>query len=206
MCVTIKPYWKRLEDVAMEFRWISSLEKVFSDESLMAYSITEATALRCERFSVQCATYYDGNDKLYGDVAVSTDLPGDVRLYRVGYVPAMLPAYPWSDNNFLRKQPGVFPDPLFEQAENISLSRKQWRSLWIEAVIPEDCPAGCYTITLTFTSKVPWLDIRESTSFTVAPSRLEEAKERRGKTSNLRRGYIAREEKRSSGTKYTIAW
>ncbi|MBP3435863.1 MAG: DUF4091 domain-containing protein [Clostridia bacterium] len=151
----------------MEFRWISSLEKVFSDESLMASSITEATALRGERFSVQCATYYDGNDKLYGDVAVSTDLPGDVRLYRVGYVPAMLPAYPWSDDNFLRKQPGVFPDPLFEQAENISLSRKQWRSLWIEAVIPEDCPAGCYTITLTFTSKVPWLDIRESTSFTV---------------------------------------
>ena len=62
----------------MEFRWISSLEKVFSDESLMASSITEATALRGERFSVQCATYYDGNDKLYGDVAVSTDLPGDV--------------------------------------------------------------------------------------------------------------------------------
>ncbi len=151
----------------MEFRWISSLEKVFSDEPLAAAAITEATALRGERFSVQCATYYGGNDKLYGDVTVNTDLPGGVRLYRVGYVPVMLPAYPWSDDNFLRKQPGIFPDPLFEQSENISLSCKQWRSLWIEAAVPEDCPAGRYTLTLTFTSKVPWLDIRETTSFTV---------------------------------------
>ncbi len=151
----------------MEFRWISSLEKVFSDEPLTAPSVTEATALRGERFSVQCATYYDGLDKLYGDVTVTTDLPGDVRLYRVGYVPAMLPAYPWSDEHFLRKDPGVFPDPLFEQSENISFSRKQWRSLWIEAAIPEDCPAGKYTVTLKFDSKVPWLDIHESTSFTI---------------------------------------
>ncbi len=151
----------------MEFRWISSLEKVFSDEPLSAPSITEATALRGEHFQVQCATYFEGNDKLYGDVSLNTDLPGQVRLYRVGNVPAMLPTYPWADDNFLRKSPGVFPDPLFEQSENISLSRKQWRALWVEAVIPPDCPAGRYTITLTFTSKVPWLDIRESTSFTL---------------------------------------
>ena len=151
----------------MEFRWISSLEKVFSDEPLTAPPMTEATALRGEHFSVQCATYFEGADKLYGDVTVTTDLPCAVRLYRVGYVPSMLPTYPWADDNFLRKQPGVFPDPLFEQSQNISLSRQQWRSLWIEAAIPEDCPAGRYTITLTFDSKVPWLNICESTSFAV---------------------------------------
>ncbi len=151
----------------MEFRWISSLEKVFPDEPLSAPEMTEATALRGEHFSVQCATYFEGNDKLYGDVSLTTDLPGQVRLYRVGHVPAMLPTYPWADDNFLRKSPGVFPDPLFEQSENISLSRKQWRTLWVEVVVPPDCPAGRYTVTLTFTSKVPWLDIRESTSFTL---------------------------------------
>ncbi len=151
----------------MEIRWISSLEKVFSDEPLTAPAQTEATALRGERFSVQCATYYEGDDKLAVDVAVDTDLPGEVKLYRVGYVPAMLPAYPWSDDNFLRKAPGVFPDPLVEITEQISLSRKQWRSVWVEAAVPEDCPAGRYTITLTFTSRVDWLDICEKTSFTL---------------------------------------
>ena len=151
----------------MEIRWISSLEKVFSDEPLTAPAQTEATALRGERFNVQCATYYSGDDKLAVDVSVDTDFPGEVKLYRVEYVPAMLPAYPWSDDNFLRKTPGVFPDPLVEITNQISLSRKQWRSVWVEAAVPEDCPAGRYTITLTFTSRVEWLDICEKTSFTL---------------------------------------
>lgn len=151
----------------MEFRWISSLEKVFSDEPLAAPAVREATALRGEIFSVQCATFYEGDDKLSGNVSVNTDFPGAVKLYRVGYVPSMLPAYPWSDDDFLRKSPGVFPDPLIEVTGQVSLARKQWRSLWIEATVPEDCPAGRYTIELEFTSTVEWLDIHETTSFTL---------------------------------------
>lgn len=151
----------------MELRWISSLEKVFSDEPLSAPAVSEATALRGEIFSVQCATFYEGDDKLSATVGLKTDFPGDVKVYRVGYVPSMLPAYPWSDDDFLRKAPGVFPDPLVEVTQEISLSRKQWRSVWVEATVPEDCPAGRYTVELTFTSTVEWLDICESTSFTL---------------------------------------
>ncbi len=151
----------------MEIRWISSLEKVFSDEPLTAPSIETATALRGERFSVQCATYYEGDDKFAVDVSLKTDFPGNVKLYRVGYVPSLLPAYPWSDEHFLRKTPGVYPDPLCEITQQISLSRKQWRSVWVEAEVPEDCPAGKYTIELPFTSQVEWLDICETTAFTL---------------------------------------
>ena len=109
----------------MELRWISSLEKVFSDEPLSAPAVSEATALRGEIFSVQCATFYEGDDKLSATVGLKTDFPGDVKVYRVGYVPSMLPAYPWSDDDFLRKAPGVFPDPLVEVTQEISLSRKR---------------------------------------------------------------------------------
>lgn len=151
----------------MEIRWISSLEKVFSDEALAAPELREATALRGERFSVQCATYYEGLDKLAVEVSMKTDLPGEVKLYRVGYVPSLLPTYPWSDDHFLRKTPGIYPDPLFEVTQQMSLSRQQWRSVWVEAAIPTDCPAGRYTIELTFTSQVEWLDICETTAFTV---------------------------------------
>ncbi len=147
-------------------KWVSSLEKTFPDEA-PATEIKTATALRGERFNVQCATYYEGDDKLCVDVDVSSDFPGQLHLYRVGHAPVMLPAYPWSDDNFLRKTPGLFPDPLFEHSDHISLARRQWRTLWVEAIIPEDCPAGDYTVTLTFQSQVPWIDLEgQNTSFT----------------------------------------
>ncbi len=152
----------------MECCWVSSLEKVFPDEAPQPLRTATATALCGERFSVQCATCHDELDKVDVTVSVVTDFPGTIRLYRVGYVPVLLPAYSHSDDYFLRKTAGVYPDPLFPPEPVLSLGRRQqWRSLWVEWDVPADCPAGTYTLELQFEPARDWYSFHETATFSL---------------------------------------
>ncbi|MGO4546443.1 DUF4091 domain-containing protein [Paenibacillus sp. 2TAB23] len=134
---------------------LSSLDKVFLDREPVPTCEPIGTALRNEPFSFQIAWYAeseeDGFSALTIGVAAADDYGGTVRLYEIGHVPSELPAYPQSDDDFITKQPGLFPDPLYEVSHGtLRLVACQWRSLWVEFDPRGGLPAGKYAIRVEF--------------------------------------------------------
>lgn len=73
--------------------------------------------------------------------------PGSVRIRRVELMPSDLPCYENSDEDYISKQPGLFPDLLADMAsEEVLPLPRQYRSLWLTFEIPKDAPAGDYGI------------------------------------------------------------
>ena len=132
---------------------LSSLEKVFPDEAPSAPPRPSASALQGETFSFQWAARPDEGDRLDAVVRVDSPLAPFIRLYAVGCVPSLLPAYSHSDEHFLRKTPGLYPDVLAPTKGDIPLMGGQWRSLWVEVSLPPDQPAGVYPIRLTLSAR-----------------------------------------------------
>lgn len=75
--------------------------------------------------------------------------PGSVRIRRVELMPSQLPCYENADDDYISKQPGLFPDLLADMtSEEVLPLPRQYRSLWLTFEIPEDAPAGGYGITV----------------------------------------------------------
>ncbi len=132
----------------LTMRIVSSMAKVFAD------GITEAcspqwTALGGEHFSFQAAYYFTGELSTYAKVQIESELPCTVR--QVKLVPVACPCRTGrSDENFIKKTPGMYPDLLQDATDGvIRIMEDQWRSVWVEVTIPQNCPAGDYPITLS---------------------------------------------------------
>ena len=99
---------------------ISSLEKVFIDESINAYpQLKRMSALRGERINFQIAYTYDtkGSPMPYVAPKYKPQLSGELAKYanlrQVMYVPVNFPTHVLGfDDNYLRTAPGLFPDVL----------------------------------------------------------------------------------------------
>ena len=100
----------------VKIRPISALEKCFFDDSLDEKIVyTNATALTGERFSYQIALLLDEmpmGGKQVVHYKLESDLQDQIRIARVDHVPSMMPAYPEQDENYLRTEPGLYPDLL----------------------------------------------------------------------------------------------
>ena len=80
----------------MRAKIISSLDKCFPDESVMQKaSVTYASMLKNERFSFQvcydCEEIIDAKQTVY--FSVESTLADAVRIYKVKYIPSMMPVY-----------------------------------------------------------------------------------------------------------------
>lgn len=75
--------------------------------------------------------------------------PGEVQIRSVELMPAGLVCYEHTDEHYITKFPGLFPDLLWEQdpREILPLPR-QYRSLWLTFRIPEDTRPGVYPVTI----------------------------------------------------------
>ena len=157
----------------MEFRVVSSLEKVFFNQAPKKMPMKRLSGLRREVLSFQVACYNEkrGIDILDYPVSLSLKSP----LYKqlccrvVGSVPSDYPAHPAEerDENYLRTEPGLFPDVLqpltarfgkWEQGEDgailqLRLPVRQWRSFWFDIELLPEQPAGCYLLELVATDK-----------------------------------------------------
>lgn len=135
-------------------RLVSSLAKVFADEvageDLVGGRLPKLCGLGGEQVSFQVAYFYEGNLSRYMKVCVESDLPVSVRQVRL--VPVSYPCRTgWSDEDYLRKVPGLYPDALQEVTDGIVRAIEgQWRSLWIEVSIPQGCAAGEYPVRVLF--------------------------------------------------------
>ncbi len=126
---------------------VSSLCKVFPDEKPRDVLSGQASFFRNEPWSFQVAYRWSGLAASEMSVIAETAPGMKARLYEVGLVPSGLPCYPDHDDNVVRTDPGLYPDPLFPRPDGLfPLVPGEWRSVWIEAEPDPLHPAGDHRI------------------------------------------------------------
>ncbi len=132
----------------LKLRIVSSLEKIFNDEELLASEVGGSAALREEVAAFQVAVWSDQRQWLKLDI--QSKLPHTVRT--VEPTPSNYAAFD-NDGNYLRTTSGLYPDCLmpFNAGAPWSLPRRQWRAFWITVPIAKDCAAGKYEFSITVT-------------------------------------------------------
>ncbi len=129
----------------LKFKTISSLEKVFSDEELRASECRGCSALRGETVSFQIALRSE--ERQWIGIELQSAIAG-CSVRSVELAPCSMISYGF-DDNFLRREPGMYPDPLMPLEDNRwSLRPNQWQALWGTVPVPENCKPGSYDVTV----------------------------------------------------------
>lgn len=135
-----------------EFFIASALEKVFPNKKSESFSGTLSTFCGT-RASVQLVYIaYTENDRgvppLKFEISFK-NAPVEPRLRTVELIPSDFPCYEISDDNYLSKEPGLFPDLLMPLEKPVIMPLfRQYRSVFITFDIPESCASGVYDIEL----------------------------------------------------------
>ena len=138
------------------FLQLSSLNKVFLDEKYSALTELKGTkALKGERISYQIL--YTGGNEWTNVVkyTVKADERVKLQVRRVGNVPVTMPVnVEDTDEFYLRKEIGMYPDVLYPQeGDIIDVKKGICHSLFVTAEIPADIEAGVYPIKIEFEYK-----------------------------------------------------
>lgn len=143
-------------DGSLKIKLVSSLEKNFLDEKLEDKKVfNKASMLKNERYSFQIA-YIETNSEIFGKrmgtVEIKSDLKSCITLRRVELIPAQLPAYTSIDDNYLRVEPGLFPDELvdIQEGEKLYLVPNQLRSIWVTIEGSDKIKPGVHPIEINF--------------------------------------------------------
>ncbi|MBQ2277042.1 MAG: hypothetical protein II333_00610, partial [Clostridia bacterium] len=135
---------------------VSAMEKCFMDESFDSKNaISCGTALRGEEFCFEIAYTSDEpghHPKAAVTLAVESPLADYVTVSKVEQVPVRVPCYNWVDDNYLRKEPGLYPDLLIPVKNGglIQVTYGELKSLFVSVKVPADLAGGDYPITLKF--------------------------------------------------------
>lgn len=136
------------------FKPVSALEKCFLDESIDSKALlSEGVALRGEEFAFQIAYTSDDPGQFPRKafrIAADTALEGELTIREIVSVPVRLPCYANADDNYLRKEPGLYPDLLapIDPTGKLYATYGQLKSLYVEIPVPESAAAGDYPIVL----------------------------------------------------------
>ena len=131
------------------FKQLSSLEKVFLDEDYEKQEEVYGTiALGGERVSYQLL-YMSTYDKQTVKVSALADERLQIVLRDVNNVPCEMAANRQNTDEFyLRKAPGLYPDLLTPNSGSIDVNNELCKSLFVTCIIPEDMPAAVYPVEL----------------------------------------------------------
>lgn len=132
--------------MAFQIHALSSLEKVFCDEAPQGEApVTQGfqNEILCFQLAY-CHWPESGEHAPFLRVKAHSRLQVHVR--QVKQVPVQRPAYCWTDGDYLRKGPGLYPDLLRELTpHNLRAYPGQWQSLWVE-VDPAGSAPGEYSV------------------------------------------------------------
>jgi len=143
----------------LHFYQISSLEKVFIDKKPETSDYQRASILKGEEFAYQIVYYCDGFEepgcnKLDIKLSLESPISEYITVRKVVNVPSELPAYEGLyDDNFIRTEPGLFPDLLEEISDGNLDASLRYHAIWIEIKTNKDIKAGTYPITVTMTDE-----------------------------------------------------
>lgn len=138
----------------IQLQLTDSLTKVFWDERPKAMAEEAAVqALRGECVSFQLAYSFEGwrfgegrvQSFRFAKVKVESPVLPYLRVRKVMNVPSRYAAHKKNDDNYLRREPGLYPD-LLETLEDdcVVFQEDQWNSLWIDLEAPADAAPGTY--------------------------------------------------------------
>ena len=149
-------------ELCMRAKIISSLEKCFLDENVLSKpALTSVSMLKNERYSFQVC--FDIEESLAVTKStknivyfhVESPLKEYIRMYRVQNIPSEMPVIPGSyDSNYLRTEPGLYPDLLQPMTEKTRLpARNSLLAVWLELDPQGAMPAGVYPLKGIFTNE-----------------------------------------------------
>lgn len=134
---------------------ISALEKCFFDEDISTKAeYKKGSVLKNDRLSYQICFSSDqeiSGGKTVCHAEVISDIADQITVSNVHNVPSLMPVFrQWNDDNYLRKEPGMFPDLLIpiKDNPNIYVASGQLHALWVDIDIPEEFDAGEYTVNI----------------------------------------------------------
>ncbi len=113
----------------MKIKILSSLEKVFSDTEPEAKERCSYSIFQNERLSFQAAFCADADGEIKAHV--SPAYSDHVTVYSVKDVPVGLAAFDFSDDFFIKKTSGMYPDILVP-ADTVNAESGKWYSFWFE--------------------------------------------------------------------------
>ncbi|MCA5963471.1 hypothetical protein LC724_28090 [Blautia sp. RD014234] len=111
-----------------------------------------------ERTAFQIAYTIDYHDShmLEEDIQFEIKTPPgmEVKVFRAALVPSAYPCSGLSDDDYLTKEPGMFPDVLVPlPASTVRAVPGQWRALWVQICIDRDMRPGNYAVTVSVSVK-----------------------------------------------------
>ncbi len=132
--------FKGCDYMAIKTYILSSLAKVFLDEEPKDYmQIRKISAFKNEKTAVQVAF---SSDEFLADIQF--EVSEKLKIYRVCSVPSIKTHDTKTDDYYLRKTPGLYPDILCPyENETFRLTKDVWYSFWIEG---ENLSAGDHEI------------------------------------------------------------
>ena len=140
---------RRQTEINYEMKLLSSLEKVFQDETpVYRPECLVLSALWDETVSFQAAYTGDCFMRERLEARVVSELEKWVRVRTVEQVPVGRATNVIVDDNYLKTTPGMYPDLLRDLPEDhkVIVCSHQWRSLWVDVEVTEEIPAGDYEI------------------------------------------------------------
>ena len=138
----------------LEFFLVGSLEKVFPDQRPEEWKEGEKLCiLKGETPAIQLV-YFRRSGGGYPTVprfaCRVSGFPAQARLREVELVPSAFPCFEQVDDNYLRTEPGMFPDLLKPCPDGwITPRAGQYRALWIDFPDTSGVPAGEYRVEIT---------------------------------------------------------
>lgn len=137
----------------MELKIISSLEKCFLDDKISQKAeYLNGSCLKNELFHFEIcyqASKENGCGQAY--LSVKSEIADYVRVCKIEQVPVQMAARPWSDDVFISKKAGLYPDVLQPLEENKRLVvADSLRSLMVEVDTKGEVKPGIYPITFCF--------------------------------------------------------
>lgn len=137
--------WSLMEK--LKVKKITSLEKVFPFSEPTGEGMEDVlTALKGETVSFQMAYHWGGNRKGRAQIQATSPVKEHVMVRSVGLVPCEYPTHIAADDDYLTREPGLYPDLLREvQPWGVELISGQWKSLWVD-LDTDGLEAGDYQI------------------------------------------------------------
>ena len=145
---------------------LSPMEKVMAQEEKTFAPYPKASALRGEETAFQAIVTGEGEHY----IEVRTDAPVKVAVYREGYVPCTLSAYPDRfDDDYITTEPNTFPDVLYPVTDGaVNVNGRE--VLWVSLKVNDDAAGGDYPVEISANGK------SEIFRLTVVPVTLPEQK------------------------------